>query len=610
VRRPSPGRALAAGRQRLGGARDFLGDLAHAGRRFLGRVGHAWMSLSIQARRRLVALALAAAILVAVLALAVPNLPCGFPGGDRCPPPEDAAQVVPADSLAYLHLNVDPDTDQYDAASGVADQVPLFTEQIVDRALAVLPGLPSSSAGFQREVGPWFGGEIAVAVLPGARPSGDDVVALEVDDEQGAAEYAAGVATGNATSESYRGFEISVDQRGLATAQVGGFLVIGSRSGVRATIETGSGDPGAPSLAGDPTADEVRDQLPDDRFADAYVSSAGAARLISGRSDALAALAPFVSSGTTRGAAASLSASGDSLELSIRSALDPDRERTSPSFFAAFPKFDPELPQRLSSDALAYLGIGAPGTTVTALLTQAAEEAPGIAKSFTDLADRLKKHGAVDLEADLLSSLGDEAALAVEPAGASSDLAGGVGFPYLQFIARGVDEEPTRDALAALQGPLADAIGPGGEGQAPVFGEQGVDSVQVHSLRISPAINLAYAVFDGLAVIATDPAGVAQVVSGDGGLEDTDAYEQATDGFAEQSSLIAFFDLRDLLAEGFSIGLGQVPAFNTFADDLRHLEALGLQVEASEDSIATDARLVLGEPLTSQEPASLGQGSD
>jgi hypothetical protein len=600
VRRPSPGRTLASGRQRLGGARDFVGDLADAARRFFELIGRAWRSLSARARRGIVALGLVAAVVVAVLSLAVPNLPCGFPGGDRCPPPDDAAQVVPADSLAYLHVNVDPATDQYEAATGLADQVPLFTGQLVDRALAALPGLPSSSAGFERDVAPWLGGEIAVAVLPGGRRSGDDVVALEAGDEQGAADYAAGLATGETTTESYRGFEIRVDERGLATAQVGGFLVIGSRSGVRAVIETGSGDSDASAIASDSTADEVRDQLPDDRFADAYVSSAGAARLISGRSGVLAVLAPFVSPGTTRGAAASLSASGDSLELSIRSALDPDREKSSPSFFAAFPKFDPELPQRLSSDALAYLGIGAPGTTVKALLTQAAEQAPGIAKSFTDLADRLKKQGAIDLEADLLSSLGDEAALAVEPGGASSNPTGGVGFPYLQFIARGVDEGPTRDALAALQAPLADAISPGGEGQAPVFGEENVDGVQVHSLRISPAVNLAYGVFDGLAVIATDPAGVAQAASGDGGLDDTDAYEQATDGFGDESSLIAFFDLRDLLAAGFSIGLGQVPAFNTFADDLRHLEALGVQVEASEDSITTDARLVLGEPLTNQ----------
>jgi hypothetical protein len=610
VRRPSPGRALAAGRQRLGGARDYVGDGADAVGRLFGRIAQGWRSLPIYARRRLVALGLAAALVVAVLSLAVPNLPCGFPGGDRCPPAEDAAQVVPADSLAYLHLNVDPDTEQFRAASGIADQVPLFTEQIVDRALEGLPGLPSSAAGFAREVDPWFGGEIAVAVLPGGRPSGDDVVALEVGDEQGATRYAAGLATGRTSTESYRGFEISVDERGLATAQVGGFLVIGSRSGVRALIETGSGAPDAPPLASDPTADEVRDQLPDDRFADAYVSSTGAARLISGRSDVLSALAPFVSPGTTRGAAASLSASGDSLELSIRSTLDPEREKASPSFFAAFPRFDPQLPQRLSSDALAYLGIGAPSATVKALLAQAAEQAPGIAKSFTDLADRMKEQGAVDLEDDLLSSLGDEAALAVEPGGASSNVAGGVGVPYLQFIARGVDEGATREALAALEDPLADAISPGGEGQAPVFGEQNIDGVQVQSLQISPAINLAYGVFDGLAVIATDPAGVAQVASGAGGLEGTDAYEQATDGFDEQSSLIAFFDLRELLAEGFSIGLGQVPAFNTFADDLRHLEALGVQVEASDDSISTDARLVLGEPLTGQESASPTPGSD
>jgi Protein of unknown function (DUF3352) len=595
------------------GIRYFLGDLAFAVRGFFGRilrpVGRGWTSLSIHARRRLVALAVVAAAAVAFFALAVPNLPCEFPGGDTCPPADDAAEVVPADSMAYLHINVDPDTDQFRAATEIAGEVPLFTEQIVDRALAALPGQVSSSADFSREIAPWLGGEIAIAQLPGGRPSGETAVALEVDDSGAATDYAAGLATGRTTTESYRGFDVTVDERGLATAQAGGFLLIGSRDGVRAMIETASGATDAPPIASDPTADEIRDQLPDDRFADVYVSPAGAAEAVSRRSAGIPALAPFISPGTTRGAAAALSASSDTLQLSIRSALDPEREKASPSFFAAFPRFAPELPQRLSADALAYLGIGAPGTTVKAVLTQAAADAPGIAKGFKHLVKQVKKGGGVNVESDLLTSLGDEAAIAVEPGGGSpATLTGGI--PYLQFIARGVDEDKARAALAALEGPLADAISAGGESQAPVFGSSEVDGVQVHSLRLSPAINLAYAIFDGLAVIATDPAGVGQVASGDGGLDESKAYEQATDGFDDQSSLIAFLDLRDLLTEGFSIGLGQVPAFNTFAGDFRHLEALGLQVEASDDSISTDARLVLGAPPAPEESAPPAPGSD
>ena len=49
--------------------------------------------------------------MVVVIALvAVPNLPCQAPGGDECAPPDDAIELVPGDSLAYLHADTDPDT--------------------------------------------------------------------------------------------------------------------------------------------------------------------------------------------------------------------------------------------------------------------------------------------------------------------------------------------------------------------------------------------------------------------------------------------------------------------------------------------------------------------
>jgi hypothetical protein len=60
-------------------------------------------------------------------------------------------------------------------------------------------------------------------------------------------------------------------------------------------------------------------------------------------------------------------------------------------------------------------------------------------------------------------------------------------------------------------------------------------------------------------------------------------------------SMLAFLDLRALLAEGFEIGLAQVPAFNAFVDDFRSLEALGLAVTTGEDLLSTDARLLLAD---------------
>ena len=66
----------------------------------------------------------AVAALTLVWLVAVPALPCEAPGGDTCPPADDAIQLVPQDALAYVHLNVDRDTEQYEDAAKVSERFP------------------------------------------------------------------------------------------------------------------------------------------------------------------------------------------------------------------------------------------------------------------------------------------------------------------------------------------------------------------------------------------------------------------------------------------------------------------------------------------------------
>ena len=111
----------------------------------------------------------------------------------------------------------------------------------------------------------------------------------------------------------------------------------------------------------------------------------------------------------------------------------------------------------------------------------------------------------------------------------------------------------------------------------------------------SPTVELTYAVFDGLAAIATNPDGVAAMIEGDGGLADQDRYQRATDGFPDQVSLQAYLDLDGLVAIGEAAGLAEDPLYATFAGDFRRLEALGLAVSSDGDVLATDARLLVGD---------------
>ena len=527
----------------------------------------------------------------------MPNLPCRLPGGDSCPPADDAEELVPADALAYVHTNLDPETEQYELAADVADRVPIFSDQAAARALALLPRAAGRPTDFERDLVPWFAGEAAMAVI-GATGRAERVELLEVSDAEGASEYATAIAGDAPESADYQGVELTVARRGLASAQVDGFLAIGRADGVRSVIDTATGSDDAESLADDETASEVRDELPEHSLVEAYLSADGIEELIERDRGTLGTLTPLLAPGASRGAGAALAATEEGFELSVRSALDPERAEASPGFFTAFPAFVPALPERLAPDSLGYVGIGEPASTVRALLTQATAEAPGIVAGFEDLVRNLRREGEVDIERGLLDSLGGEAAFAL----ARRSGAAGPALPFLEFVADDVDEDAARRALAALQAPLIDAVG-GRNVQAPVFGQQQIGDVEARSLRISPTVELTYAIFDGLVAIATDPAGIEQLVEGEGALDTSELYERATDGFADEVSLLAFLDLDGLVELGEQLGLAEDPVYAPFAGEFRRLEALALAVTDDDELLSTDARLLLAEAEAADEDA-------
>lgn len=625
MRRPNPGRILAALRSRLSSARYVVEDVLFVVGRFLRRIPvalgrgarTAWLTLSPQARERLAAALGALALALLLLALVVPNLPCAAPGGDRCPPPDDAEELVPSDALGYVRATLDSDGEQYDEAREIAASAPVITQQIAARAFALLPGPGGSPPDFVRDLDPWLGDELAVASLPGRANGAQAVQLLEIEDSDGAASYAEAVAAGRVRTEDYEGAKLRIDARGVATTRVEDFLVVGPESGVRAVVATASGAEDAQSLAEDEVAREARELLPDHRVVEAYLSPEGADAVAAG-GGTLGSLAPFLSSESTRGVAGALSAGEGEVELAIRSVLDAERTETRPGFFAAFAPFDPELPERLPDDALAYAGLGDPERTVTSLLAQATAGAPGIAAGFESFVRDLRRSGDIDLVRELLPALGNEAAFALLPRDAPASEPGpdaeippapgeppvpgeapapppATPTPFLEFLASGVDEDASRKALARLQGPVARAVDPSA-GQAPVFRRLEFDGVEARSLRISPAVELTYAIFDDLAALATDPAGIEELVAGDGGLDGSTLFDLATAGFAQELALLAFFDLGELVSVAEQLGLAADPAYAAFAGEIRTLRALGIAVESEPSLLTTDARLIIERP--------------
>ncbi len=422
------------------------------------------------------------------------------------------------------------------------------------------------------------------------------VTLIEAEDDDAARDFADGV-VGEGSDLEVGGVEVNVGEDGRAYALLDGFLIIGGEDAVTAMIEEDAG-----SLATAAVASGI-DDLPDDRFAYAFLSGDGARALIASE-PALSPLNTFVNAAGTSGVVASLGFEGGRASLTIRSDQDPELVGDNPGFFSALPQFEPTLASDVGADALAYVGLGGPATSVESLLSRAQVEAPALARAFNDAEQDLRKSGGVSITDDLLPLLGTEAALSVEPVAeeAPTQTPGVVapaGVPYVSVLAKGVDSKAAAQDLADLQKPLTEALAPrGGEaaGQVAVFEPLQIAGIEAQSLNVSSNVDLTYATYDDRLVAATKPLGVAQARAGGDGLAESPDFLGVTEGMPSEVSMIAYLDLRDLLALGEQAGLAADPAYARIAPDLRTLQAAAVAVDDSSDIVRTDINLTLGDP--------------
>ena len=169
--KPSIGSRLRAG---VAGTGEALSSGGHW-------VSDRWATLPAVGRARILAVVIVAAVAAVVWFIVLPSAPCAAPGGDECPPGDDAIALVPEDAVAYVHLDVDSGTAQFEAAQEIAARLPLLTQL----AIADVSSLAGRPIDFDGEIRPWSGGEAALAVLPGDDGL-EQVLMLEADDEDGA----------------------------------------------------------------------------------------------------------------------------------------------------------------------------------------------------------------------------------------------------------------------------------------------------------------------------------------------------------------------------------------------------------------------------------------
>jgi len=206
-----------------------------------------------------------------------------------------------------------------------------------------------------------------------------------------------------------------------------------------------------------------------------------------------------------------------------------------------------------------------------------------LAGSLRGLAQRLQKEAGIDPLKDLLPALKGQAALVAEPTNAT---------PYATLIVDGVDEQKAGDALASLQRPLLRSVGTRG-GRVPSFQTREIDGVTVHSLEVSPTIDLSYAIFDGKLVVSTQPEGVSQVRSSGDTLAGTSAFEDATDPLPDRVSALVFLNLDEVVGLAQRAGLADNPLYASLSEDISRVGSLGLAVNGSDDELQSELFLAI-----------------
>jgi hypothetical protein len=525
----------------------------------------------------------AAGILVLYLIvkfLPVPGVPCGVSAAKECVPSNDTIAYAPRNAVIYAHVTVNSNSHQWDLAGDLRDDLPNLTALIQSdtNSLAAPGGRPID---LSHDVLPWAKDDLALLGVPGPKKTTPEAYIVGIGDSDKANAFAASLSPGGKTKQAkLGGAALTVYSNGFATARSGDQLLFGNAAAVRAALAAKAGQ--LPRLEGS-DQDSAREGLPDVRLAEVYLSRLGALRLLGGRPGTATQLGTFVDYGATTGMAASARARDDGVEVNLVSELDPMLEQRSPTVFAALPQFEPLLADEAGSGALGYIGVGELGPALNRALATAGSGAQGLAGSLRSLAQDLQKKAGVDPLKDLLPALGGQAALVAEPT---------EGVPYASLIVAGVDEDKATAALAALQGPLVRSLGTGGP-KVPSFQSKDVDGVTVHSLQISPGVDLSYAVFAGKLVISTQPEGIAQVRSGGGSLADTGAYEDATDRLPDRVSALVFLNLDEVLGLAQRAGLAEDPLYASLSEDISHVQSLGLAVSGSDEELRSELFLAI-----------------
>lgn len=486
-----------------------------------------------------------AVLALVVLAVLVAVVARAHGGGDQRPPADQAARLVPAGALVFVHLSTDPTRPAVAQAQRIAARFPGYA-RLRDSLLRRL-----SAPGCGADVRTLKGREAALALLDGSGGTAGSLVLVD---------------TGR---QSTTPATVTRGCGGVSVGRIGTFLVIGQPETLRAAQALARGE--GKALSDDPLYRRTQEGLPDGRVADGYASADGVRRLLAPQGGVLGAAGVMIDSPALRGVGFGLTPTGAGADLRLHSVLDPKIGKRTP-----FKTFEPSLDRAVPDNVIAYLGVSGISDALGRL-----GSAQGAAGSSA-LGALLK--AAAPLTRQLRAVFSGEVAVVVTPA---------LPAPILSVVAKADDEARAREALASLQAPLAKLFTPKGQGggQTPTFDEKQIAGVQAFSLNLAPGVQIDYAVFDKKIVVSTQLEGIRQVKEANHHLSDDGDFKAVLANHPTSVSSLVFLDFSQLLRLGEQTGLNDSQAFLKVKQDLQRVRAIGGSSTGGNDDSTAEIHL-------------------
>ena len=119
-------------------------------------------------------------------------------------------------------------------------------------------------------------------------------------------------------------------------------------------------------------------------------------------------------------------------------------------------------------------------------------------------------------------------------------------------------------------------------------------AITVHRLVLAPGLELDYAVFRGLVVVATSFPAITEVIHHAQSLENERLYQTTLGERPDEVTSLVFLDFSQLLSLGEQTGLVRGQRFNALLPDLQKIRSIGLSSTRQESD--TNAELFLQIP--------------